>query len=60
MLFVSDLFMISLTTQMNELYITTAWFMLSEEDRKKQPLAGDLFRVMTDVKGIVEPMFKGV
>lgn len=46
--------------QMNELYITTAWFMLSDEQRKKQPLAGDIFRVKTDVKGLAEPMFKGI
>ena len=44
---------------LDELYITTAWFMLSEEERKKQPLAGDLFRVKTDVKGLAEPMFRG-
>jgi sugar lactone lactonase YvrE len=29
------------------LYITTAWFSLTGEDRKKQPLAGDLFRIKT-------------
>lgn len=45
--------------QMNELYITTAWFMLSDEERRKQPLAGDLLRVKTDVKGLVEPVFRG-
>ncbi len=44
--------------EMTDLYITTAWFMLGDEDRKQQPLAGDLFRVTTDVKGMVEPVFK--
>jgi len=43
---------------LDELYITTAWFSLTEEDRKKQPLAGDLFRIKTNVKGILEPEFK--
>jgi sugar lactone lactonase YvrE len=44
---------------LNELFITTAWFMLSEEDRNAQPMAGDLFRIVTDVKGLVEPAFAG-
>jgi sugar lactone lactonase YvrE len=44
---------------LNELYITTAWYSLSDEDREKQPLAGDLFRIKTDVKGLVEPEFNG-
>ena len=44
---------------MTELYITTAWFMLSEADRKAQPRAGDLFRFQTDVRGIPEPLFAG-
>ncbi|MDP6047180.1 MAG: SMP-30/gluconolactonase/LRE family protein [Phycisphaerae bacterium] len=44
---------------MNELYITTAWFFMSEEDRKAQPQAGDVFRVKTDVTGIVEQQFAG-
>ncbi len=45
--------------RLDELYITTAWFTLSEADRKDQPLAGDLFRVKTEVKGLVEPKFLG-
>ena len=44
---------------LDELYITTAWYNLSEQQRKDQPLAGDLFRIQTDIKGIVEPMFDG-
>jgi sugar lactone lactonase YvrE len=44
---------------LDELYITTAWYNLSESQRKEQPLAGDLFRIKTDVRGIVEPCFAG-
>ena len=44
---------------LDELYITTAWYNLSDSQRKAQPLAGDLFRIKTDVKGIVEPKFSG-
>lgn len=44
---------------LDELYITTAWFSLSDADRKAQAWAGDLFRVRTDVTGIVEPVFAG-
>jgi sugar lactone lactonase YvrE len=44
---------------LDELYITTAWSELSEQERKKQPLAGDLFRIKTDVKGMPESAFLG-
>jgi sugar lactone lactonase YvrE len=44
---------------LDELYITTAWYDLSDQQRQAQPLAGDLFRVQTDIKGIVEPVFNG-
>ena len=44
---------------MNELYITTAWFSMSEEEKKAQPRAGDLFRVKTDITGMVESQFAG-
>jgi len=44
---------------LDELYITTAWFGLSEAQRKEQPLAGDLFRLKTDIKGLAEPAFAG-
>lgn len=44
---------------LDELYITTAWYNLSEQQRKDQPLAGDLFRIQTDITGIVEPAFDG-
>jgi len=44
---------------LNELYITTAWFLLDDDGRKAQPQAGDLFRITTDVPGLVEPEFAG-
>lgn len=44
---------------LDELYITTAWYNLSDQQRKDQPLAGDLFRIQTDIKGIIEPVFQG-
>lgn len=44
---------------LDELFVTTAWWGFSEEERKKQPWAGDLFRVQTGIKGLVEPAFAG-
>ncbi|HUT01034.1 MAG TPA: SMP-30/gluconolactonase/LRE family protein [Phycisphaerae bacterium] len=44
---------------LDELYVTSAWFMLSDEDRTAQPTAGDLFRIKTDVTGLAEPAFAG-
>lgn len=44
---------------LDELYITSAWEGLSEEERQKQPLAGALFRVKVGVKGIAEPKYAG-
>jgi len=44
---------------LDELYITTAWYGFTDEQRKAQPMAGDLFRVKTDVRGLVEPGFAG-
>ena len=44
---------------LDELYVTTAWFMLTGEERKAQPMAGDLFRIKTDVTGLAEPAFAG-
>jgi len=45
--------------ELNDLYITTAWFFLSEAERKAQPRAGDVFRIRTDVHGLLEPEFAG-
>lgn len=44
---------------LNELYITTAWVALSEKQKREQPLAGDLFRIKTDVRGLEEPKYLG-
>ncbi|MBE3068826.1 MAG: SMP-30/gluconolactonase/LRE family protein [Planctomycetes bacterium] len=45
--------------RLDELYVTTAWFMLSPEERKAQPEAGNLFRLWPGVTGLVEPAFAG-
>ena len=42
-----------------DLYITSAWLDLTEEERMQQPLAGDLFMVKTNTTGIAEPKFSG-
>lgn len=42
-----------------DLYLTTAWFLLSDEDRAQQPCAGDVFRVRPGVQGLPEPKFLG-
>lgn len=44
---------------LDELYITTAWYLLSATERSKQPLAGDLFRLHPEVKGLPDPKFAG-
>ena len=46
-------------TDLDELYVTSAWFLMDEADRKAQPAAGDLFRIKTDVTGLKEPAFAG-
>lgn len=44
---------------LDELYITSAWTGLSQEEREKQPLAGALFRIKVGIKGLAEPKFAG-
>jgi sugar lactone lactonase YvrE len=44
---------------MDTLYITTAWEGMSADQRKAQPMSGDLFRIQVDVKGLPESRFKG-
>jgi sugar lactone lactonase YvrE len=44
---------------LDELYITSASTGLSEEQKKKQPFAGDLFRIKTDTKGLENAKFAG-
>lgn len=43
----------------NELYITTAWKSLTDEQRKEQKEAGDLFKIKLNIKGLPEAKFKG-
>lgn len=44
---------------LDELYITSAWTGLSDEDRAKQPLAGGLFVARPGVKGVPAVPFAG-
>jgi sugar lactone lactonase YvrE len=44
---------------LDELFVTTAWWDLNEEQRRQQPWAGDLLRVCTGVRGLLEPAFAG-
>jgi len=44
---------------LRDLYITTAWELLSEEERAAQPLAGSLFRGRVDVPGVPRTPFAG-
>lgn len=43
---------------LDELYITTAWYGMSKEERSKKPLSGDLFRIKTNSKGLLEEKYK--
>jgi sugar lactone lactonase YvrE len=42
-----------------DLYITTAWLGLSDEERRMQPQAGDLFVARVGIRGMAEPRFTG-
>jgi sugar lactone lactonase YvrE len=44
---------------LDELYVTTAWLTLDDAARRQQPLAGDLFRIRTGIKGLERPPFAG-
>ena len=44
---------------LDELYITSAWTALTEEQKQQQPYAGDLFRVKMDIQGLEQPKFAG-
>ncbi|MDQ3705082.1 MAG: SMP-30/gluconolactonase/LRE family protein [Chloroflexota bacterium] len=44
---------------LTDLYITTAWSGLNDEQRREQPLAGDLFMLSTDIKGQPQAKFRG-
>lgn len=45
--------------ELDILYITSAWTALGESRKQEQPLAGDLFRLHTTVRGFPEPKFAG-
>jgi sugar lactone lactonase YvrE len=45
--------------ELDQLFVTTASWGFGDEERKQQPWAGDLFRVKTGVKGLIEPAFAG-
>ncbi len=42
----------------NILYITTAHLGMTDEEEKKYPLAGSVFKVQTDVKGVKGNFFR--
>jgi sugar lactone lactonase YvrE len=44
---------------LTDLYITSAWSGLTDDERGHQPLAGDLFLLKTDIQGQEEPKFRG-
>ena len=44
---------------LDELYITTISNVLTKEEKAREPEAGDLFMVKTNVKGLSEPFFAG-
>lgn len=44
---------------LDELFITTAWTMLSDEERQAQPHAGSLFRARVGVSGVPRGTFAG-
>lgn len=44
---------------LDELYVTSIAEGLSEEEKAKEPMAGDLFMIKTDVKGLPESEFAG-
>jgi sugar lactone lactonase YvrE len=44
---------------LDELFVTTAWWGFDNKKRNQQPWAGDLFHVKTDVQGLIEPAFAG-
>lgn len=44
---------------LDELYVTTIDDGLLPEEKAKQPMAGDLFMIKTDVRGLPEPDFAG-
>lgn len=44
---------------LTELYITSAWTALTDDQRRQQPMAGDVFRLATNIKGRAPWQFAG-
>lgn len=44
---------------LTDLYVTTAWLGLSDDERRAAPGSGDLFVVHTDIQGLPEPKYAG-
>lgn len=44
---------------LDELFVTSAFWGFTDEQMESQPWAGDLFRVETGVQGVLEPLFAG-
>jgi len=44
---------------LDELYVTTGWYGLSLKEQKQKPGCGDLYRIRTKHRGLVEPRFIG-
>jgi len=44
---------------LDDLYITSAWVEVNPALREKQPMAGDVFRLKSPVRGLPEPLFAG-
>ena len=44
---------------LDELFFTTAWWGYTDEERQRQPRAGDLFRLKTEYKGLEDHAFAG-
>jgi sugar lactone lactonase YvrE len=44
---------------LDELFVTTSAWEFGDGERKQQPWAGDLFRVHTGIRGLLEPAFAG-
>ena len=42
---------------LSTLFVTSAHIQLTEEERHQQPLAGNVFRIKTNIKGLPEPFY---
>ncbi len=44
---------------LKDIYVTTAWLLLTDAERQAAPGSGDIFVIHTDIQGLPEPMFVG-